>query len=159
MELSKNFKRQLLIYFLISMLAVVLDQFTKNIILRDIGLNNSKPFLPGIIQFTVVQNTGGAFSLFKEHPTWFKLIGIFNVILFSYFALCPTVTFNFLTKAGCACILGGTLGNLIDRFIRGGVIDFLDLQLFKFAVFNLGDVFIDVGVVLILIGWLTRKTN
>ena len=93
-----------LLNFFIFFLIVIFDQLTKKYLLFDIGLNNSKPFIPGLVQFTVVQNTGGAF-----------------------------------------------------RIVHGGVIDFFDLQLFNFAVFNLADVFIDIGVVLIVIGWFISK--
>ena len=128
--------------------------------LSDIGLNNTKGFIPGVINFNVVQNTGGAFSIFKQYPSCFKIIGVINIFIFSYLAFCPTVAFNTLMKTGCACVLGGSVGNLIDRFLQGGVVDFLDLQLFNFAVFNLADVFIDIGVGLVLIGWyISRKAG
>ena len=157
MQLTQNLKKRLLLYFLTSIFIVFIDQCTKKTILLKVGLNNTSELIPGIIQFFVVQNTGGAFSLFKQYPICFQVIGIVNVFIFSYLTLCPTVTFNTLMKTGCACILGGTIGNLIDRFFQGGVVDFLDLQLFNFAVFNLADVFIDLGVVLILIGWFLSK--
>ena len=153
MKYSENFKKKLLLYLIVFLSIVLLDQFSKRFLLSEIGLNNSKALLPGIMQLTIVQNTGGAFSIFNQHPVYFKVIGLVNIFIFSYLTFCPTVSFNDLMKVGCACILGGTAGNLIDRFLQGGVIDFLDLQLFNFAVFNLADVFIDVGVILILIGW------
>lgn len=140
--------------FFILVFLVLLDQFTKRLVLNEIGLNNTKEFLPGILNLTVVQNTGGAFSIFKEYPIFFKIVGVINILIFSYLAFCPTVKFNAITKLGCTFILSGTMGNLIDRFTTLGVIDFLDLCFINFAVFNLADVFIDVGVVLILIGWL-----
>ena len=153
MSYSENFKKNLLVSFVSFLLIVFFDQLTKRFMLDEIGLNNSKPFIAGIIQFTVVQNTGGAFSIFKQYPIYFQIIGVINALIFSYLAFCPTRVFNYLIKLGCTCILAGTVGNLIDRFLVGGVIDFLDLQIFKFAVFNLADVFIDIGVVLILVGW------
>ena len=160
MYYSANLKKKLLISFVVFILIVLLDQLTKRFMINDIGLNNSKPFIPGIMEFMVVQNTGGAFSIFKEYPIYFQIIGLVNVLIFSYLAFCPTKAFNTITKLGCVCILGGTVGNLIDRFLLSGVIDFLDLQLFNFAVFNLADVFIDIGVVLIIIGWiLSGKKN
>ena len=122
-----------------------------------VGINNSISFIPGIINLTVVQNTGGAFSILKEYPVLFKVISVINFLVFLYLLFCPTVNFNTITKIGCACILGSTLGNLIDRFSTNGVIDFIDIQLFHFAIFNLADVFINIGVGLILIGWLRTE--
>ncbi|MBI3591258.1 MAG: signal peptidase II [Candidatus Melainabacteria bacterium] len=153
MTYSENFKKILLTNLIIVVSIVLLDQISKRFLFNEVGLNHTKEFIPGLFNFTIVQNTGGAFSILKQHPICFKIIGVVNVLIFSYLTFCPTVAFNILTKFGCACILGGTIGNLIDRFIYGGVIDFLDLQLFNFAVFNLSDVFIDLGVVLILLGW------
>ena len=158
MQLSEDYKKSALLSFFILFLIVIFDQLTKRILLFDIGLNNSKPFIPGIVQFTVVQNTGGAFSILKQYPAFFQLLGLINVAIFSYLVFCPTVSLSNIIKIGCACILGGTVGNLIDRFVHNGVIDFFDLQIFNFAVFNLADIFIDIGVVLIIIGWfLARK--
>ena len=159
MKLSETYKKELLLNSFIFFSIVIFDQLTKKYLLFDIGLNNSKPFIPGFMQFTVVQNTGGAFSILRQYPIIFQLLGVINVFIFSYLIFCPVVSLSNLVKTGCACILGGTAGNLIDRFIHNGVIDFFDLQLFNFAVFNLADVFIDIGVVLILIDWITsRKT-
>ena len=156
-----SFKRKLAFCFFLFIIIVLLDQIIKRVLLSDIGLNNSKQFIPGIIQFTVVKNTGGAFSIFKQYPICFQIIGIINVLVFSYLAFCPTVSLNFLTKIGCTCVLGGTVGNLIDRCLKGAVIDFLDLQLFNFAIFNVADIFINIGVGLILLGWYldNRKPN
>ena len=154
--LKKN-KVDFLIPFLFCTLIVFIDQITKRFVYNEIGLNNSRDFLPGIVQLTVLQNTGGAFSILKQYPVYFKVLGLINVFIFSYLALCPTVKFNQITKLGFTSVLGGTIGNLIDRFLMSGVIDFLDLQLFNFAVFNIADIFIDVGVGLILIGFLKKN--
>ncbi len=157
MKLSEDYKKNCLLNLFLFFLIIIFDQLTKKYLLFDIGLNNSKPFIPGIVKFTVLQNTGGAFSILKQYPGFFQLLGTVNILIFSYLTFCPKVTLNDVVKTGCACILGGTTGNLIDRFIHNGVIDFFDLQLFNFAVFNLADVFIDIGVVLILIGWFMAK--
>ncbi len=152
-------KKKFLIYFFLFVFLIFLDQLTKRLAISEIGLNHSRAFLPGILNLSVVQNTGGAFSIFKEYPVFFKVIGIVNAFIFSYLAFCPTVKLNEIAKLGCVFILSGTTGNLIDRFITIGVIDFLDLDFINFAVFNLADVFIDTGVVLILFGWLLNKKH
>ena len=157
MHYSNSFKRNSILYLFVFTAIVFLDQLTKQLLIHKIGLNNSREFIPGIVSLTVVQNTGGAFSILNQYPIYFKIIGIVNALLFSYFTFCPTVHFNILTKVGCACILGGTIGNLLDRFILNGVIDFVDLQVINFAVFNLADIFIDCGVVLVIAGWCISK--
>ncbi len=159
MKLSEDYKNKFLLNLLIFFSIVIFDQLTKKYLLFDIGLNNSKPFIPGLVKFTVVQNTGGAFSILKQYPIIFQLLGVINFLIFSYLAFCPVVALNNVIKTGCACVLGGTTGNLIDRIVHSGVIDFFDLQLFNFAVFNLADVFIDIGVMLIIIGWFLSKNK
>ena len=154
MKLSEDYKKKLLLNFFIFFSIIIFDQLTKKYLLFDVGLNNSKPFIPGLVQFTLVQNTGGAFSILKQYPILFQLLGVINVLIFSYLAFCPIATLSNTIKVGCACILGGTAGNLIDRFVHNGVIDFFDLQIFNFAVFNVADVFIDIGVIIIIIGWI-----
>ncbi len=153
MNLSTKFKKQFTIYILIVCAIILFDQFTKILLVSNIGLNNKINFIPGILQFTVVKNTGGAFSIFKQYPGFFKIVGLTNILIFLYLTFCPTVRVNNIIRSGFACVLGGTAGNLIDRFLKSGVIDFLDLQFINFAVFNMADVFIDIGVALILIGW------
>ena len=157
MKLSEDYKKELLLNSFLFFSIVIFDQLTKKYLLFDIGLNNSKPFIPGFMQLTVVQNTGGAFSILRQYPIIFQFLGVINIFIFSYLTFCPVASLSKLVKIGCACILGGTTGNLIDRFVHNGVIDFFDLQLFNFAVFNLADVFIDIGVVLILIGWFASR--
>ena len=160
MNLSNNLKKQLTIYFLIVCVIVLLDQITKIMLLSNVGLNNKINFIPGFLQFSVVKNTGGAFSILKQYPAFFKLVGVVNILIFLYLTFCPTIKVNNIIRSGFACVLGGTIGNLIDRFFKAGVIDFLDLQFINFAVFNIADAFIDIGVVLILIGWfITSKRH
>ena len=159
MHLSNNLKKTLLYCFLIVCLIVIVDQITKIILLSSIGLTNQKESIPKILQLTVVQNTGGAFSIFKQYPWFFKIVGLVNVLIFLYLTFCPTVQVNNIVRSGFACVLGGTLGNLIDRFFKTGVIDFIDLQFIDFAVFNFADIFIDVGVILILIGWFMNSKH
>lgn len=152
-----SIRRKYLLYLFVAIIIFLLDQVTKNIVVDYIGCGKTKPFIPGVINFTLLQNTGGAFSILKDYPFLFKVIGVINVIIFSYLAFCPTVHFSNIIKLGSAFILGGTFGNLFDRFRNNAVTDFIDIQLFEFAVFNLADVFIDIGVILILYGWLFSK--
>ncbi|MBI2995106.1 MAG: signal peptidase II [Candidatus Melainabacteria bacterium] len=149
--------KRIFLYFSIFVIVVLLDQFTKRFMLESVGLNNSKPFIPNVMQFLVVQNSGGAFSIFNQYPVYFKIIGVINVFIFSYLTFCSVVKLSNFMKIGCSLVLGGTVGNLIDRFLLNGVIDFLDLQFINFAVFNLADVFIDLGVILILIEWIRKR--
>lgn len=152
-------KQRLLFYLFIFICIVVLDQMTKWALLSCVSLNHTKDFIPGIVQFNLVKNTGGAFSILKDYPGYFQVIGFVNFLIFLYLTFCPTVNLNNFIKIGCAFVLGGTTGNLFDRFVYGGVIDFLDLKFVNFAIFNLADVSIDIGVGLIIIGWYLQNKN
>ncbi len=153
MSISGFLNKKALNCFIIVFVIVAADQISKNYLLDGIGLGNSQDFIPGIVQFNLVQNTGGAFSIFKQYPFFFKAIGTVNVLIFSLLTFANTLKVNNIIRAGFSCVLGGTLGNLADRYFKDGVIDFIDLIFVNFAIFNVADVFIDIGVGLILIGW------
>lgn len=155
--LSDNLKKSLLINLFIFFLVVLFDQVTKRLLYTDLSIGHSKDFLPGIVQFTIATNTGGAFSILRDYPIFFIIVAIINLFVFSYFAFCPTVKYGSSIKMGCSFILGGILGNLIDRLSFGAVIDFIDLQFIDFAIFNVADIAINIGVVLISIGWILEE--
>ena len=158
MQLSRNYKQVAFKGLIVLTFVLFLDQFVKLFLLHKVGMNNTMQLFPGIVQLNLVKNTGGAFSILQDYPMVFKLIGVVNILIFSYISFCPTVKLNNMVKIGSSFILGGTAGNLIDRFFRSGVIDFIDLQFFNFAIFNFADVCVDIGVALILIGILFNKS-
>lgn len=109
---------------------VILDQFTKWLVIAKIPLYHEVDVIPGLFRLTHLENTGAAFSLFADIPgPWPGRI----LLLFSLAAVCVIVffiwklgaTLNLLTLC-LALFLGGTLGNLCDRLLRGRVTDFLD---------------------------------
>ena len=153
LSLSKNgFLQGVLLLVL-----VLIDQISKYYVLTKIGLGNNLVICKDFLRIYVVQNTGGAFSLFDQFPVFFKVFGIFNVLIFLYLVFNQSLKLNNFVRVGCTFILSGTFGNLIDRFYRNGVVDFIDLMFVNFAVFNIADIFIDMGVVLIIIGWFVQR--
>ena len=106
------------------------------------------PLIPPLVHLTYVQNTGAAFGLLKGQQTLFVLISLVIIVW---------ITRRFLRHArivpvqewACALILGGAVGNLIDRLRWGRVVDFIDLRVWP--VFNLGDSAITIGVALLLV--------
>jgi signal peptidase II len=103
-----------------------------------------------------VTNTGAAFSLFSQGGGWLRWLSLLvslGLIILAWFG--PAL--NTFEQLGYSFILGGALGNGIDRFARGSVVDFLDFRLINFAVFNLADVFINVGIVCLLIASFRHK--
>jgi signal peptidase II len=105
--------------------------------------------LPNIFHLTYVRNTGAAFSLFQgaDWLRWLSLVVSIGLIALAWFG--PNL--SIFEQLGYSFILGGALGNGIDRFANGYVVDFLDFRLIKFPVFNLADVFINIGIICLLI--------
>ncbi|HAE06068.1 signal peptidase II [Richelia intracellularis] len=145
-------------FWIIGSVTFVLDQLAKYLIVRTFSLKGSFPIIPEIFHFTYVTNTGAAFSLFNgnvESLRWLSLIVSFALMAIAIWG--PRL--SFWEKLGYGCILGGAMGNGIDRFISGYVIDFLDFRLINFPIFNLADVFINIGIISLLISAFSQTPN
>lgn len=106
------------------------------------------PFIDGFIRFTYMENTGAAFSIFSG-ATW--VLGVLSAALAGIliWVLYRTRTNpSLLLRLSLCFIVGGALGNVLDRLGRGYVIDMLDFQFMRFAVFNVADSFVCVGAVM-----------
>ena len=144
-------------FYLISVAIVLLDQLSKLLVIRSMRLGQSVPILPGFFDLTFVLNPGAAFSLFATLPEWirhtfFVLISIAAAILIVVYRS-RYVRENRLASASLSLILGGAIGNLVDRLRYGVVVDFLDAHVadYHWPVFNLADSAISVGVTLLLL--------
>jgi signal peptidase II len=147
------------LFWVTAVVTLILDQFTKYLIVQNFKLHETLPVWPGVFHLTYVTNTGAAFSLFSQGGGWLRWLSlIVSLGLIALAWLGPAL--NTFEQLGYSFILGGALGNGIDRFfntcvvdgkILTCVVDFLDFRLIHFAVFNLADVFINVGIVCLLI--------
>ena len=139
-------------------MGLVLDQLTKYWVVQTFELKETIPLWEGVFHLTFVTNTGAAFSLFAGQSGWLRwlslLVSVGLVVLASF-----GPTMHRLEQVGYGCILAGALGNGIDRFMTGEVVDFLDFRLIRFPVFNLADVFINIGIACLLIYALRRPTH
>ena len=133
--------------WLIAGLTLAADQFTKWLVVRAFIPGHSVPLLDPVVHLTYVQNIGAAFGLFKGQQLIFILCSIliagWIVREFLIGTRMPRVI-----EWGYALVLGGAIGNLIDRVRLGYVIDFLDLRVWP--VFNVGDSAITIGVSLLV---------
>jgi len=137
-------------FWIAAVVSLFLDQLTKLLIVQNFKLGDTLPLWSGIFHFTYVRNTGAAFSLFSQGGSWLRWLSLavsLGLIALAWFG--PAL--NRFEQLGYGFILGGALGNGIDRFAAGYVVDFLDFRLIKFPVFNLADVFINVGIACLLI--------
>ncbi len=137
-------------FWIAAAIALLLDRLTKAWVVRNFALYQSQPLWSGVFHFTYVTNRGAAFSLFSDSGGWLKWLSLLvsiGLMLLAWFG--PKL--NRWEQAGYGLILGGAIGNGIDRFLGGEVIDFLQIRLIQFPVFNFADVFINIGIVCLLI--------
>ncbi len=131
---------------------LLLDRISKILVLNNIQLFKSIPVIPKVLNFTYVRNTGAAFSMFSDANTILGIVAVVVVIGALIFLHIKKYK-NPLLYTFVGMIIGGALGNVIDRFCYNYVIDFIDVQFMEFAVFNIADCFIVVGCIL-LAGWI-----
>ncbi len=141
---------------LLSILICSFDQLTK-LIAININLTAYTTILPGLIKFNLVRNTGAAFSIFSSFPFVLSIISL-TVSLFLILWVFSRSYLNFYNALGIAFLLGGTLGNGIDRWRLGYVVDFIQLIPINFPVFNFADVSINIALIYIIFDILTRKS-
>ena len=137
------------LFWILALGSIIADRITKAWVLKTFNLGDTTPLWPDIFHFTYVLNTGAAFSLFKGEVwlKWLSLLVSLGLMWLASFG--PRL--SKWEQAGYGFILGGAVGNGIDRFHTGAVIDFLDFRLINFPVFNLADVSINLGVICLLL--------
>jgi signal peptidase II len=138
------------LFWIVAWVAFVIDQLTKYWVMKTFILGQTLPLLPGIFHFTYVTNTGAAFSLLSGKVEWLRWLSLgVSLILIATASFGPVL--SLWEQLGYGLILSGAMGNGIDRFFLGYVVDFLDVHLINFAVFNMADSFISIGIVCLLI--------
>lgn len=141
-------------YAILATALVAIDQLVKYLVRANIPLGGDAPFIPYLLDLTYVQNTGAAFSMLRSH-TWVLTL-ISTVVVVGMCALLVKGFFkNRLGLFSAALVLAGGMGNLIDRVIFGFVTDMFQTTFMEFAVFNVADCCITIGVpLLFLYVWL-----
>ena len=141
-------------YAILAAALVVLDQIVKYLVRANIDLGASIPFIPYVMDLTYVQNTGAAFSILRQH-TWLLTLTSAVVVLVMCWLIVKGFFKNRLGLWSAALVLAGGVGNLIDRAIFGFVTDMFQTTFMEFAVFNVADCCITIGVpLLFLYVWL-----
>lgn len=143
---------------IVALAVVLLDQVTKLWVAASMRLHESIPVVPDFFNLTYVRNTGAAFSLFAGHDASYRVPFFIVVSLVAAGVILSLVRSTPASQKsallGCALVLGGAVGNLIDRIAYGEVIDFLDVYWgdWHWPAFNVADSAITSGVVLLLFG-------
>ncbi len=135
----------------ISFIALILDIISKQLILHFFKTSESLSIIKHFFSLTLAKNTGVAFSMLEGKVPMIILITL--IIIFLLLTSLKKNCKNKIEVIGYSLVIGGALGNLLDRIIYGYVIDFLDFNIFgfDFPIFNLADSFIVIGIFLILI--------
>ena len=136
-----------LYFFSLSIFIVLIDQFTKYLIFYNHKIFLNKDFL--LFKLDFVKNYGAAFNIFSGSRVILSLISIFFSILIIYLMFRKN-TLNSFDLYSYSFILGGTIGNGIDRIYKGFVIDFINLNIINFPVFNIADISINIGFSILL---------
>ena len=142
----------LILSLVLIVLCVAGDQIIKYLVVENLKPNGVITAIPGFLQFVYVENTGAAFGMFDD----------FTMILTIITAICIVVVLaamilyqkhTFFSRAASILIISGGIGNLIDRFLLGYVVDYIQVSFFP-PIFNLADCFVVVGVIFFLIHFL-----
>lgn len=138
--------------FILIALFICLDQFTKYLVETKLPMHESVPVIPYLSWFRVY-NEGVAFSFLSFLNDWLLVALILIIIVFVILIWRKVPNHRFYSHLGFTLVLGGAIGNLIDRALLGYVIDFIQFHTdtWSFAIFNLADVFINIGAGLIII--------
>ena len=141
-------KIQTKLYFLsLSIFIILIDQFTKYLILYNNKMFINKDFLLFRIDF--VKNYGAAFNIFSGSRIFLSSISVIFSILLIYLIIRKS-TSNTFDLYSYSFILGGTIGNGMDRLFKGFVIDFINLNIINFPLFNIADISINIGFIFLL---------
>ena len=136
------------LYFLsLSIFIILIDQFTKYLMFYNYKIFINKDFL--FFKLDFVKNYGAAFNIFSGSRIFLSFISIFFSIILIYLILKKN-TLNLFNLYSYSFILGGTIGNGVDRILKGFVIDFINLNIINFPIFNIADISINIGFIFLL---------
>ncbi|UOE92909.1 MULTISPECIES: signal peptidase II [Bacillaceae] len=151
-----------MIYYVIAVVIILLDQLTKWIVVTSMEIGQRIPLIENVLYFTSHRNKGAAFGIL-EGKMWFFYIVTVIVVGFLIYYIEKEGKKSMLFGISLALMLGGAIGNFIDRVFRGEVVDFIDTFIFtyNFPIFNVADSALVVGVGLMMIKLIydERKTK
>ena len=144
-----------LLSLVIIVVGIVADQIFKNWIVANIQLGDTEKIWPNFLSLTYIKNDGAAWSSFSGQQ-WFFLILTPIVLVVALWFLWKKMAQNWYF-IGLTLIIAGALGNFIDRIRQGFVVDMFQTEFINFPIFNIADILLSVGFVLLFIAILTDK--
>ena len=137
---------------------IALDQWVKFEIVKNIQLGEVKPFIPKIVSLTYLRNTGAAFSIL-ENQQWLFAVITLVVIGAAIWYLSKHIKGSVWLLSGLSLIIAGGIGNFIDRMRQGFVVDMFQLDFINFAIFNVADSYLTIGVLVLIVMMLKEEGN
>jgi signal peptidase II len=142
-------------YYVLAAVIILVDQWTKELVVRHMELYDSIPLVKDFLYLTSHRNKGAAWGMLQGQMWFFYIVTVIVVIGIIYFLIKHTKDEPFLGWP-LSLILGGAIGNFIDRVFRGEVVDFIDVYIFtyNYPIFNIADSALVVGAITIIIATL-----
>jgi len=140
------------LYYVIALIIIAIDQITKWIVIKTMEIGEQITIIEKFFYLTSHRNSGAAWGMLEGKMTLFYIITIIVVIGIIYY-MEKYVRDNRLLATGLSLLLGGAIGNFIDRLVRQEVVDFLDFIIFgyDFPIFNVADSALTIGVIIVII--------
>ncbi len=149
-------RRPVYLLWLVAILVFALDRWTKTVVLGGFMPGESRLVIPHLLWWTYVQNTHGAFGMFGNSPALLIVLALIVLGVFAY-AFRDAVRQSNVVRVAFGMIVGGAIGNIVDRFQHQWVVDFIDFRTIWPNVFNVADACITVGVALLVLAALRRE--
>lgn len=146
-------------YFIIIALVFIIDQLSKYLTVIYLKPIKSYPIITNIFHLTYAENTGAAFSILRDKQLLLVISTLIIIIGLISYLIRNLKTDQVFLKLSLSLIIGGALGNLIDRVRLNYVVDMLDFTLINFAIFNMADVFVVSGAVIFAYTILINSTD
>ena len=150
--------RPVIVLWFVALAVFALDRWSKALVLGSFFPGESRLVIPRLLLWTYVQNTHGAFGMFGSSPVLLVVLAMVVLTIFA-FAFRDAVQKSLLVRVGFGMILGGAVGNIVDRLQHQWVVDFIDFKTIWPNVFNVADASITVGVGLLIIASLRREVR
>lgn len=142
----------------IAAVVIMIDQIVKLLIRTKMKINTSIPIIPDIFNLTYTENKGAAFSILQNTQILLIIVGLVFLYLLDYY-IKKEKKFSKLSIISLGLIIGGIVGNLVDRILLHAVVDYLDFTLINFPVFNIADSCITIGVILFIISTIKEEVE
>lgn len=150
-------KRKVSIFISI-LLLILMDQAVKGYVVKEIPLGGMRRFIPKVVSLTYLKNSGAAFSML-ENQQWFFTIITLIAMGAAFVYLYRHIEGSIWLLLGLTLIISGGIGNFIDRLRQGFVVDMFHLDFMNFAIFNVADIYLSIGVGLLLIYLLREESH